>query len=215
MPAATQTWQLVHAERAALADTLDGLAADQWAAPSLCAGWTVQVAAAHVVAGAEQTPGGFFKGMATNGFRFNTMMDRTARRLGTRPPAELIARLRARTTTTNHPPGPVTVALGEIVIHSADIRRPLGLTGGAGPDATVACLDLYKNASFPFGSKKRIAGLRLVATDADWSHGEGPEVTGPALVLLLAMTGRHEGLPELSGPGEATLRSRLAAAAAS
>ena len=39
----------------------------------------------------------------------------------------LVARLRARTTTTNHPPAPVMAMLGEIVVHGEDIRRPLGI----------------------------------------------------------------------------------------
>jgi hypothetical protein len=73
----------------------------------------------------------------------------------------------------------------------------------------LACLELYKTTGFPVGTKKRIAGLRLVATDIDWSYGTGPEVTGPSLPLLLAMTGRSAGLAGLGGAGLATLRSRM------
>ena len=40
------------------------------------------------------------------------------------------------------------------------------------------------------GSKNRIAGLALSATDDDWQHGQGDAVEGPLLSLLLAMTGR-------------------------
>ena len=46
----TQTWSMIHAERSSLADTLAGLTPDQWATPSLCAGWNVQQLAAHVLA---------------------------------------------------------------------------------------------------------------------------------------------------------------------
>lgn len=53
-----------------------------------------------------------------------------------------------------------------------------------------------------------VAGLRLVADDADLVHGDGPEVTSPALSLLLAVSGRHVALDELSGAGLETLRSR-------
>ena len=112
------------------------------------------------------------------------MMDRDARRAGALAPSE-------------------------IVDHGEDIRRPLGITDGASTTATVACLDLYRNASFPLGTKKRIAGLRLVATDVDWSHGTGTEVSGPGLSLLLAMTGRNGGLDQLTGDGVTTLRTRL------
>jgi hypothetical protein len=54
-------------------------------------------------------------------------------------------------------------------------------------------------------------GLRLVATDTDWSVGEGPELRGPVLSLLLLLTGRQVVLPELEGPGAAVLTERLAA----
>ena len=51
------------------------------------------------------------------------------------------------------------------------------------------------------GGKQRAAGLRLVATDADWSHGEGAEVRGPLVSLLMVVSGRAEALDDLTGPG--------------
>ena len=48
----------------------------------------------------------------------------------------------------------------------------------------------------------RTRGLRLVATDIDWSHGGGPEVRGPGEALLMAMAGRGDALKDLSGPGK-------------
>ncbi len=203
------TWELIHQERAGMAETLATLTPTQWSEPSLCNGWTVQVTAGHIVVGAEQTRGRFFRRMAANGMRFNTMMDRDARRTGARPTDEIIERLSATTTTTNRPPAPVATMLGEIVVHGEDIRRPLGLDGGVSPEAVVACLELYRGASFPVGTKKRIDGLGLVATDVEWTHGTGPEVAGPGLALLLAMTGRAAGLDALSGEGAATLRDRM------
>ena len=188
----TATWKLIHKERAAIAETLTTLTAEQWAKPSLCGGWSVRETAAHIVLGAEQTTPHFLGRMAANGFRFNTMMDRDARRTGVLAPDELIGRLRARVTTTNKPPAPAMTMLGEVVVHSDDIRRPLGLEYQASPDALIACLEMYKNASFPVGTKKRIDGLRLVATDVDWSHGTGPEVTGMAMPMVMAMTGRAD-----------------------
>jgi len=209
MPDDATTWSLIHSERAALADTLEGLSTEQWATPSLCAGWSIQRATAHVLAGAEQTALRFFAGMAASGFRFNAMVDRDASRLGSLAPNELIERLRARTTTKNHPPAPVMAMLGEVVVHGEDIRRPLGLRGDTADGATVACLEMYKGANFPVGAKKRVTGLRLVATDADWTYGAGPELAGPGLSLLLAMTGRAAGLDALTGDGVAVVRARL------
>ena len=68
--------------------------------------------------------------------------------------------------------------------------------------------DFYKGSSLVIGTKKRIAGLQLTATDVDWSHGEGPEVTGPMASLLMAMAGRKEAISDLSGDGVETLSSR-------
>jgi hypothetical protein len=78
----------------------------------------------------------------------------------------------------------------------------------------LACLELYKTANFPVGTKKRIEGLRLEATDVDWSHGAGPVVSAPSTTLLLAMTGRRGSADGLSGDGADVLRARLGDAAA-
>ena len=53
-------------------------------------------------------------------------------------------------------------------------------------------------------------GLRLRATDLDWSAGDGPEVAGPGEALALAMTGRGVALADLSGEGVAVLEARRA-----
>ncbi len=69
--------------------------------------------------------------------------------------------------------------------------------------------DFNKGSNLLIGSKRRIAGLALKANDLDWQTGAGPVVTGPALSLVLAMTGRAAALGDLSGDGVATLRSRM------
>ena len=58
-------------------------------------------------------------------------------------------------------------------------------------------------------NKKRIAGLKLQATDLDWTHGEGPVVTGSGEALLMAIAGRKAALADLGGEGKDTLASRL------
>jgi uncharacterized protein (TIGR03083 family) len=208
-----RTWRLIHAERGALADTLDKLTPQQWDTRSLCAGWTVRLAAAHVVAGAEQTPANFFRGMLGAGFRFNTFIDRAAHRMAALDPDQIVDRLRLRTATTNHPPAPVMAMLGEVVVHREDLLRPLDMRGAPSEEAVNACLEMYTGANFPVGGKRRIHGLRLLATDTGWSHGSGPEARGPALSLMLAMTGRAVGLDELSGDGAELMAQRMTASA--
>jgi len=203
------TWALIHAERAAMADTWEGLTAEQWAATSWCDGWSVQVTAGHVLAAAEQTIPNFYKEFALAGFRFNVFAERAARRLAEVAPADMTHRLRARTTTTNHPPAPVVVMLGEIVVHGEDIRRPLGLAHTVDEMALVAVADNYVSTNLLIGSKRRIAGLRLAATDATWAHGDGPEVTGPLTSLILAMSGRSGAVDDLEGEGMTLFASRI------
>ncbi len=205
---ANEIWAHIHAERAELADTLATLSASQWAADSWCQGWSVQDTAGHVLAAAEQTPANFYKELLAAGLKFNVFTDRGARRLAAIGPDELVRRLRARTTTTNHPPAPVMAMLGEIIVHGEDIRRPLGQQHQPPQAALIALADSWKNTSLLIGAKRRITGLRLRATDASWTHGDGPEASGPLLSLVLAMTGRKGALPDLSGAGVATLASR-------
>ena len=98
--------------------------------------------------------------------------------------------------------------LGEALIHSDDIRRPLGIKHDYPTDAVVRCLDFFKGSNLLIGAKKRIAGLSLQATDTSWSHGSGPKVSGPAHSLLMAMTGRSPAIDDLEGDGVETLRAR-------
>ncbi len=203
-----ETWKFVHAERVQMAETFKGLTPDQWATPSWCEGWNVQQAAGHVLAAAEQTPMNFYKELVGAGFKFDVFTDRAAKRLGALDPDEIVRRLEARTTTTNHPPAPVMAMLGEIVVHGEDIRRPLGIDYRAAEGALLAVADSYKNSNLLIGAKRRIAGLTLRATDSDWSHGDGPEVSGPLASLVLAMTGRKQSHGDLTGEGLATLVGR-------
>jgi hypothetical protein len=53
-------------------------------------------------------------------------------------------------------------------------------------------------------------GLRLMATDADWTHGErGPIVRGRAADLVSVLGNRPAMLPSLAGDGVEVLASRV------
>lgn len=202
------TWKHIHAERVALVATLATLSTERWRSPSWCQGWSVQDTVGHVVAAAEQTPVNFYKELLSAGLRFDVFAERAAKRLAEAGPSELVRRLEARTSTTNHPPAPVMAMLGEMVVHGADIRRPLGLDHRPPEEALVAVADTWKRSNLLIGAKRRIAGLHLQANDSDWSHGSGPEVAGPLHSLILAMTGRKGAHGDLSGDGVAVLAGR-------
>jgi uncharacterized protein (TIGR03083 family) len=205
---ANDIWPVVHAERRALADDLAGLTPEQWQTPSLCSGWSVHQVLAHMVSTAKLTPPAFLAGLVGSGFSFGRF---TAKRIAAESaggPAATLAAFRSVETSTSAPPGPATSWLGEALVHGEDIRRPLGIAHQYPVDAVTAVTEFYAGSNVLIGGKRRVQGLTLQATDTDWRHGEGPLVSGPALELLLATTGRTSALEQLSGPGVAELRSR-------
>ncbi len=206
--AKVDVWPTVQAERKSLAADLAGLADDQWATASLCVGWTVRDVVAHMTATAKITAATFFPKLMGAGFSLKRMQ---AKDIGVErgsTPSDALARFSAEVGSTKHPPGPADTWLGEVVVHSEDIRRPLGIAHNYPVDAVVQVADFYKGSNMVLGAKRRIAGLRLRATDAEWTHGEGPEVAGPILSLVLAMTGRKAAIDDLAGDGVTTLQAR-------
>jgi uncharacterized protein (TIGR03083 family) len=206
--ATSDPWPLIHAEREALVADLGTITDEQWAAPSLCAGWTVRDVLGHMIATAKMTPPKFLVSFAGAGFNFNKMTAKGVAREVTASPADGLGAFRSHLKDTTHPPGPVEAMLGEAVIHSADIRKPLGISRDYPEEALNRVADFYCASNLIVGAKQRIDGLTLRATDTGWSAGSGPEVTGPHLSLILAMTGRSAVLGDLGGDGLATLRSR-------
>jgi uncharacterized protein (TIGR03083 family) len=202
-------WPVIHAERAALADDLDGLTEEQWTTPSWIPPWTVLDVLGHMTATAQMSPARFVGKMAAAGFRFQAMTNREVARITADGPAAALAAFRGSADSTSSPPGPVDSWLGETIVHGEDIRRPLGIVHTYATDAVVRVADFYKGSNLLIGSKKRIDGLTLTATDTDWSTGNGPEITGPMLALLLALTGRAGVVAQLGGPGLPALKERL------
>ena len=201
-------WPTIHAERLALLDDLRMLTPEQWGARSLCADWNVRQAFGHMIATARKTPLSFAGGFAKSGFNFQKMARTDIARETAGTAQDQLAAFTSMVASTSSPPGPVESWLGETIVHAEDIRRPLGITHSYPLDAVTRTATFYSGSDLLIGSKTRIADLALRATDTDWSVGSGPAVEGPALSLLLAMTGRKAALAELTGAGLATLSSR-------
>ncbi|GAA2131189.1 maleylpyruvate isomerase family mycothiol-dependent enzyme [Glycomyces algeriensis] len=199
-------WPLVHAERAALIGDLADLAPEQWEQASLCEGWTVHDVVAHLVDTYRTTRVGFFTRMLRARFDFDRQnaYGVKAERGGT--PDETLDRLRRAAPLTSTPPGPLGTRLVEEVVHGEDIRRPLGIAREYPQAAVVAALRTHTAlAASMGGAKELVAPVKLRALDADVQIGDGPEVRGTALALLLAVNGRRAALDELEGPGAAAL----------
>jgi uncharacterized protein (TIGR03083 family) len=201
-------WMLIHAERDALTRDLAGLGAAQWQTPSLCEQWTVREALAHMTATAAMTPARFFGKFLGSGFNFTSMNNKNVQGELGDSASQTLERFAAHATATTAPPGPTDSWVGETIVHAEDIRRPLGIAHTYAPAAVLRVANFYQGSNTLIGAKNRIAGVTLRATDTDWSHGSGPEVAGPLLSLVMAMTGRKVALDDLDGPGLEVLRSR-------
>lgn len=201
-------WPKIQAEREACADLFESLTPEQWSSDTWCKGWTVRDVAGHLIASTEQSPAVFFSRLAKAGFSFNKMVATDAKRYGSGDLSNLAALMRAGALRRSHPPGPLTAMLGEAVVHGEDIRRPLGVSREIPEETLVTVANFYKGSNLLIGAKRRISGLRLEATDASWTNGDGPEVSGPLVSLVLAMTGRRGAYADLSGGGVATLAAR-------
>jgi hypothetical protein len=114
---------------------------------------------------------------------------------------------------------PPVAGLADAVVHGLDVRRALGLPGQVPAECLGPLSDFTLGTPWPMNvvvggsARRRVAGLRLVATDTDWSHGKGPEVQGAAEALLLLLYGRSPRTDELTGEGAATVLARLRPAA--
>ena len=193
---------MVHAERAALIGDLETLDEARWEEQSLCAGWTVHDVVAHLVDTARTTRLGFVVGLARAGFDFHRQNARGVERHRGASPRETLDRLRQVASRRSTPPAPLDSRLVEEVVHGEDIRRPLGLVRAYPEEAVVRSLRLQARTPASFGGAKELVGrVRLTAADADVSIGDGPEVRGSALALLLAVSGRRVAPAELDGPG--------------
>jgi uncharacterized protein (TIGR03083 family) len=193
---------MLREERAELVALLHTLSDEEWESPSLCAGWRVRDVIGHLLYDAIPLPqyamasmrGGFSPDRVNN-----TLVDRTKNL----SPAELL-------DTFEHNREHITrlvpkVGLSDMFVHQQDIRRPLGYERAVPPERLRAVLAHPD----PFARPGRFTtGLRFVATDAEWSRGVGPEVSGPGEALALAMVGRTVALDDLTGDGVPILRLR-------
>lgn len=198
---------LAHEERSDLAIFLATLTPQDWQAPSLCAKWTVKDVVAHVISYDELSPLGLAKRFAKGWLlRANEVGVAEYRAKST---DELLTILREHLR-----PSGLTAGVGGMIglvdgtIHHQDIRRALGRPRTVPAHRLVRILPLVPSNP-RLGAGRRIRGLHLRATDVDWEHGDGPEVTGTGEALLLAMTGRRQAAEELTGPGAPTLLGRM------
>lgn len=195
------------AERADLAAFLADLTPQQWHAPSLCSGWTVKDVVAHVISYEELGFVGLFA-------RFARGWVVRANQVGVDDFAALSTDDLLEFLNRHLYPSGLAAGFGGMIgfvdgtVHHQDIRRALNRPRLIPAERLARVLPLIPGNP-RLGAGRRIRGLRLSATDVDWTHGSGPEVSGPGEALMMAMTGRPAALADLAGPGKETLAQRL------
>lgn len=204
-------WSATHAERAALAEDLARLDDAQWQSRSLCDEWTVEQAVAHLTAGASVGRLGWLVSVVGARVDFDLHNARLLEKHRGPTPADTLAKFRSVITSTTSAPGPTVAWLGEVIVHSQDIRRPLGLHHPVPLEAASAVAEFYATGGVATPIRSTIRGLRVEATDSPFGVGEGPLVRGTTLALLMAIAGRGVYCDELAGPGVSTVRERCSA----
>lgn len=200
---AETSWRVIEQERLSLAALLQELTDDEWNSPSLCAGWRIKDVAAHVAL-APQPPGPLTmlaEGLRAGG-RFHKLNHDISVRYADRPDVDLVVELRTHAASRRLPK--VTNfrnILYDTLVHGQDIAIPLGRSREMPKDAARAGVERVWTMGWPFWAKRRFGRFRFVATDVDWSAGDGLEVSGPVCALLLLLTGRSIAIERLSGPG--------------
>jgi uncharacterized protein (TIGR03083 family) len=195
------------AERTELADLLATLRPEQWEAPSLCEGWRVRDVVAHVMS-FDVSPLEIFR-RALRG-RILHVNQAGVDELAQLSTDDLLDKLRAHLR-----PQRLAALFGgrlallDVTIHHQDIRRPLRLPREIPAERLRLVLDSSLR-SLELPTWRIARGVHLITSDLDWSHGSGPEVSGPAEAMLMAITGRQCAVGELTGPGQPVVAARLA-----
>lgn len=198
----TAVWSAVHSERRALIRDLQKVPDLLWRTPSLCEGWDVHDVLAHLIATAKTTRLGFVRSLLVSRFDFDRDNEAGIAREKTQNPASTLDEFRMVVDRTSTPPVALATRLVEAFVHGEDIRRPLGISSDYPPGPVITALGYQVRTSTKMGGGKEPAkGSRLVASDAPFEHGDGPEVRGPAIALLLAVSGRPVNPNELTWPG--------------
>ena len=180
-----------------VAPTYQGLAQllsdapDAWDAQSLCEDWRVRHVVAHVTMPVRLTPEQFGAEMAAAGGDFSVLSNNVAEKGASLPHTELLEQLRSETLHAWQPPGGGDAgALNHAVIHSLDATIALDQPTVAPSEAVSAVLDMLAASEGSwFGVD--LSGVRLEATDTDWTHGDGEPVradSGSLVALLAART---------------------------
>jgi uncharacterized protein (TIGR03083 family) len=149
----------------------------------------VRDVAAHLsVVSLPPSPGSLLVDLVRARGSFHRLNTLAARRRAARPTQQIVADLRRRASSrkvpvvSNH-----RNVLFDLLVHGQDIAIPLGLDLVMPLDAAADGASRIWEMGWPFRAKRRLRGLRLTATDVDWTVGAGAE--GGSLCQALSPCG--------------------------
>jgi uncharacterized protein (TIGR03083 family) len=202
-----ELWRVVDDQRRSLTDQLEELSDEEWRHPSLCARWSVRDVTAHLTQ-QHLRVGAALRGIARARGNLDRAIEDAIRAKAAEPTAALIAEIRGHIGSRRHVPFMTdNEALIDVVVHGQDIMLPLGRRHDVPPPAAAAASARIWSRPRLFRAMKSLRGYEFVATDATFRAGAGPVVRGPAVAILLLLTGRPALLPMLTGPGADALRA--------
>ena len=200
---------MIRTEGEAVVAYLREMPAEGWERMTVCDPWTVGHVVAHLTAAGNQTYPNMARRLVGSGFNLDKFAQRDLQKYLGGSPDDRIDQLEASVQNPSTPKPLKEIVLGEMICHGEDIRRALGDRGEHPARHITQVGPMYVKTKAPLNGKMRAEGLSFRATDGDWSHGSGPEITGPGIDLICAIAGRPYALDHLDGPGLSTLRSRF------
>jgi uncharacterized protein (TIGR03083 family) len=183
--------------------------------PSLCDGWAVRDVLGHMGLGHTTPMPEVLARVGRYSFNVNKASYTESKTLFAGQGADEIRRFWDEVMVARQPRKGISRLIRtksgflDHLIHNQDIRRPTGKPRTI-PEARLRrALQLVGAEATPlFSPKRNVAGLKLSATDIDWTAGDGPVVQGPGEAIVLAAAGRKAALADLEGDGVAVLRQR-------
>jgi len=187
-----------------IAGMLEELTPEQWEAPSLCERWRVRDVAGHLVWRVGSPSGRMMAGALGTmiGERVGPMgaFEVLAVREAEADHATLVARLRHIAALKLSGTGRRGLGeLAEVVVHGFDMAQPLGIDLAIDGSVTHAVAEAGTRL-LPFERREVLRRRTLVAADAGWRIGRGPEISGTAEAIVLYLFGRSA----LPGTGAGT-----------
>ncbi|MET4639395.1 maleylpyruvate isomerase family mycothiol-dependent enzyme [Mycetocola sp. 2940] len=177
-------------------DGLDALTASQWAAPSLCEGWSVKDTMSHLAwrvgTGSVRLAGDVVRASVA-GRHVNPMrtFDDIARGIADSGGTdELRRQLRAIAQEKASGRGRTNIGeLSEVVVHGYDALHPLDVKLPFSAETThrVATVSALRASR---STRALLRNRTLVAADAGWRIGSGSEIVADAASIVLFLNGR-------------------------